>query len=324
MLLRYPRRTARVQREYDHLGTPEHPQTPALAGILAARLEHLPAGLVSVPVRGRAAARDQRLPQRHEQRRQTPQTVGDGALGKIQPMRSQIRQQPVRGPVQQILVDQHRHPYRDAQDALRNQPRHSRRRAQRRGRHALAAAAVAPALDHPPIGAHLDLQLLGVLTAVRAILVATCGAAAPVRVNVVCFDLHRQVWVLAPAMAWCPGLLTAPPRWRRCGGLSTAGAYGSLLAAAATRPPFPQPLAQFLELRTRRFQFVFQPLLSLYRLAVHGHGSGDREAGIARDAQARERIEKEDRDVAVQAAGEGSWRLRLRLAALDRIQGVFA
>ena len=62
---------------------------------------------------------------------------------------------------------------------------------------------------------------------------------------------------------------TAPPRWRRCGGLSTAGASGSLLAAATTRPPFPQPLAQFLELRTRRLQFVFQPLLSLYRLAVH-------------------------------------------------------
>ena len=39
-------------------------------------------------------------------------------------------------------------------DALRNQPRHHRRRAQRRGHHALAAAPVAAALDHPPIGAH--------------------------------------------------------------------------------------------------------------------------------------------------------------------------
>ena len=50
----------------------------------------------------------------------------------------------------------------------------------------------------------------------------------------------------APAMACCPALLTAPPR-----------------------PPFPQPLAQFLQLRSRRLQFAFQPLLSLYRLAVH-------------------------------------------------------
>ena len=107
---RHPRRTGRIQREHDHLGTPEHPQTPALADVLAVRLEYPPAGLVSVPVLVRAAARDQRLPQRREQRRQTTHTVGDGALGKIQPMRAQIRQQPVRGPVQQILVDQHRHP----------------------------------------------------------------------------------------------------------------------------------------------------------------------------------------------------------------------
>ena len=138
----------------------------------------------------------------------------------------------------------------------------------RRRRRALATAPVAPPLDHPPVGAHLDLQLLAVLTAVRAILVATCRAAAPLRLNVVCFDLHRQVCMLAPAMAWCPALLTAAPRRRR-GCLSAAGAPGSLLAAAPPRPPFPQALPQFLELRTRRLQFLFQPLLSLYRLAMH-------------------------------------------------------
>ena len=74
--------------------------------------------------------------------------------------------------------------------------------------------------------------------------------------------------MLAPAMAWCPALLTAAPRRRR-GCLSAAGAPGSLLAAAPPRPPFPQALAQFLELRSRRLQFAFQPLLSLYRLAMH-------------------------------------------------------
>ena len=74
--------------------------------------------------------------------------------------------------------------------------------------------------------------------------------------------------MLAPAMACCPALLTAAPRRRR-GGLSAAGAPGSLLAAAPPRPPFPQALPQFLELRTRRLQFLFQPLLSLYRLAMH-------------------------------------------------------
>ena len=95
------------------------------------------------------------------------------------------------------------------------------------------------------------------------------GGAAPLRGNVVCFHLHRQVCVLAPAMAWCPGLLSAPPRWRRGGCLGTAGSSGSLLAAAPPRPPFPQPLAQFPELRTRRLQFAFQPLLSRYRLAMH-------------------------------------------------------
>ena len=246
MLLRHPCRTGRIQREHHHLGTPEHPQTPALAGVLAVRLEYLPAGLVSVPVLARAAARDQRLPQRREQRRQTTHTVGDGALGKIQPMRAQIRQQPVRRPVEQILVDQHRHPYRDTQDALRNQPRRRRRRDQPRCRRALTTAAVAPPLDHPPVGAHLNLQLLAVLTAARAILVAAGRAAAPVRLNVVCFDLHRQVCMLAPAMACRPGWLTAAPH-----------------------PPFPQPLPQFLELRSRRLQFLFQPLLSLYRLAMH-------------------------------------------------------
>ena len=73
--------------------------------------------------------------------------------------------------------------------------------------------------------------------------------------------------MLAPAMAWCPALLTAAPRHRR--GCLTAGAPGSLLAAAPPRPPFPQALPQFLELRTRRLQFLFQPLLSLYRLAMH-------------------------------------------------------
>ena len=74
--------------------------------------------------------------------------------------------------------------------------------------------------------------------------------------------------MLAPAMAWCPALLTAAPRRRR-GCLTAAGAPGSLLAAAPPRPPFPQALPQFLELRTRRLQFLFQPLLSLYRLAMH-------------------------------------------------------
>ena len=92
--------------------------------------------------------------------------------------------------------------------------------------------------------------------------------APPLRLNVVCFDLHRQVSMLAPAMACCPALLTAAPRRRR-GCLSAAGAPGSLLAAAPPRPPFPQALPQFLELRTRRLQFAFQPLLSLYRLAMH-------------------------------------------------------
>ena len=43
------------------------------------------------------------------------------------------------------------------------------------------------------------------------------------------FDLHRQVSMLAPAMACCPAVLTAAP----------------------PRLPFPQPLAQFLQLRTR-------------------------------------------------------------------------
>ena len=52
-------------------------------------------------------------------------------------------------------------------------------------------------------------------------------------------------------------------------GCLSAGAPGSLLAAAPPRPPFPQPLAQFLQLRSRRLQFAFQPLLSLYRLAMH-------------------------------------------------------
>ena len=132
---------------------------------------------------------------------------------------------------------------------------------------ALTTAAVAPPLDHPPVGAHLDLQLLAVLTAVRAILVAAGRAAAPLRVNVVCFDLHRQVSMLAPAMACCPALLTAAPRRRR--GCLSAGAPGSLLAAAPPRPPFPQPQPQFLQLRSRRLQFAFQPLLSLYRLAMH-------------------------------------------------------
>ena len=73
--------------------------------------------------------------------------------------------------------------------------------------------------------------------------------------------------MLAPAMAWCPALLTAAPRHRR--GCLSAGAPGSLLAAAPPRPPFPQPLAQFLQLRSRRLQFAFQPLLSLHRLAMH-------------------------------------------------------
>ena len=73
--------------------------------------------------------------------------------------------------------------------------------------------------------------------------------------------------MLAPAMACCPALLTAAPRRRR--GCLSAGAPGSLLAAAPPRPPFPQPLPQFLQLRSRRLQFAFQPLLSLYRLAMH-------------------------------------------------------
>ena len=77
----------------------------------------------------------------------------------------------------------------------------------------------------------------------RVILGAACRAAALLRFNLVYFDLRRQVWVLAQAMACGPGLLTALPRWRRDRCLSAAGAPGSLLAAAPPRPPFPQPLA---------------------------------------------------------------------------------
>ena len=92
----------------------------------------------------------------------------------------------------------------------------------------------------------------------RVILRATGGATALIRVYLVCFDLRRQVAVLTPAMARCPGLLTAAPRWRRAC-LTTAAASGSLLAAATPRPAFPQPLPQFLELTTRRLQLLFQP-----------------------------------------------------------------
>ncbi len=100
------------------------------------------------------------------------------------------------------------------------------------------------------------------------ILSAAGRAAAPVRGNVVCFNLYRQVCVPAPTMAWRPGLLTAAPRWRG-GCLRSAATPGSLLAAAAPCPAFPQALAQFLELGPCRLQFLFQPLLARYRLAVH-------------------------------------------------------
>ena len=103
----------------------------------------------------------------------------------------------------------------------------------------------------------------------RVILGAACRAATTVRVYLVCFNLYRQVCMLAPAMAYGTGLLTAPARLRRRNCLSAAGVPGSLLAAAAPRPSFPQALAQFLELRTRRLQLGFQPLFALYRLAVH-------------------------------------------------------
>ena len=60
------------------------------------------------------------------------------------------------------------------------------------------------------------------------------------------FDLHRQVSMLAPAMACCPALLTAaPPRLPHC----RRSWFASRCRAAA--PPFPQPLAQFLQFRTR-------------------------------------------------------------------------
>ena len=105
----------------------------------------------------------------------------------------------------------------------------------------------------------------------RVIRVAACRAAALLRGNVVGFALHRQVCVLAAAMALRPALLTAPSG-SRGGCLGAVDALGSLLAplvTAAPRPPFPQPLAQFLELATRRLQLLFQPLLSRYRLAMH-------------------------------------------------------
>ena len=68
-----------------------------------------------------------------------------------------------------------------------------------------------------------------------------------------------------------PGLLTAFSG-RRGGCLGAVVASGTLFASvvtAAPRPPFPQPLAQFLELGARRLQLLFQPLLARYRLAVH-------------------------------------------------------
>ena len=157
-------------------------------------------------------------PERREQRCQTPHTVGDGALGKIH-----ARADPPAAGTSVGTADTCRSapsPIPRCPGCPSESAVPARRREQPRCRRALATAAVAPPLDHPPVGAHLDLQLLAVLTAVRAILVAAGRAAAPLRLNVVCFDLHRQVCVPAPAMACRPGL-----RPRRRG------------AAAASVPP---------------------------------------------------------------------------------------
>ena len=156
-------------------------------------------------------------------------------------MRAQIRQQPVRRSVQQILVDQHRHPYRDAQDALRDQPCRRRRRAQPRRSLALATAPLALALDHPSVGAHLDLHLLGVLTAMRVILVPACRAAAPLRVNLVCFHLHRQVCMLAPAMALSPALPALPTFARSTVPHGAGGRHGAPTTATKRCPPIRWP-----------------------------------------------------------------------------------
>ena len=81
-----------------------------MAGFARQLFKNLPARLVGMPTHGRANLAQARGPDRLLQRRQTLQTLGNGALGKAQATLGPVQQQPGRGLPMQEFRQQQRHP----------------------------------------------------------------------------------------------------------------------------------------------------------------------------------------------------------------------
>ena len=163
-----------------------------------------------------------------------------------------------------ILVDQHRHPYRDAQDALNGINRGGAAAVSSAGcRRALATAPVAPPL-RSPAGRRARQSPTARCPHCRDATMTRRdmpgSGAAPAQ---------RRVLRPAPAgvdAGWwpwpgCPALLTAAPRRRRGAGgcLSAAGAPGSLHRCRAAAPTVPAGAAAIhLSFARADLQFLFR------------------------------------------------------------------
>ena len=159
--------------------------------------------------------RGQRFVDRFKQRQQALQAVGQRAQRQVQTVRLPVGQQPVGGPVEQILVQQQGDPDRHAQVALEEDAR-GRRGADEAGMHAaVTGRAITAAADDAAIGRDRDLQNGGILGTADGGEGPAAAVAVAVRAqDFVFFDDGGQVAVVAAPRPWFPRLLAAwPPRW---------------------------------------------------------------------------------------------------------------
>ena len=178
--------------------------------------------------------RGQRLVDRLEQRPEPLQAVGHRAQRQVQAVRLEVGQQPVGRPVEQVLVQEHGDPNRDAQDALGNHAG-GRRGGDEAGMGAAGTGgAVAVAADQAAMGLDLNLQDGGVLRATDG---SERAAAAPATARVA-RDLRLlnhggQVRIVAAAWPLAAALLAAGPAgWVVAAGGSRAGSDAGLGLAA--------------------------------------------------------------------------------------------
>ena len=147
--------------QIDHRVRAENdPQPPTMALFPVQKHENQPTGFVGLVEVALPIALSERLVDRLHHRLDPLQAIVDRACRQVQIVLFELPQQPFRGPIRRILVQQDMHPDRDAVVAFGNQLRRWRGR-KRSSRGITIARRPIPSPPNPPtMRPHVDLQQL--------------------------------------------------------------------------------------------------------------------------------------------------------------------